>query len=218
MKALTRLVIGAALLAPLSVSAQELRSPVTRADVSATIGSLHVHTEGVSEYDDWQNSVFFSSVGGGWYWTDHMKTVVEFGKTSDWTVYSSRPVTFTGQTLFVPTTFTSDARRFTLAHQFQFGRNQWVHPYAGLGLDVVAQRTGRRDLPVSIWDPIARRERLVQSGVDYPRRTTVKTYALATVGAKTYVHRRVFLVTDLRVAFASRAESILLRLGAGVDF
>src|ERR1700704_4689561 len=48
-------------------------APVARADITASIGSFGAKRAEAPEYNQWTHS-WFASVGGGYYWTDHLKT------------------------------------------------------------------------------------------------------------------------------------------------
>jgi hypothetical protein len=46
----------------------------------------------------------------------------------------------------------------------------------------------------------------------------VVTHGLAAAGLKGYVQRRLFIISDVRIAFGARLEEALVRVGFGVDF
>src|SRR6185503_8986192 len=57
-------------------------SPLARTDLTASIGSFGAKRAEAPEFDEWTRSLS-SSIGGGYYWPDHLKTelgVASFGR------------------------------------------------------------------------------------------------------------------------------------------
>ena len=51
-------------------------SPLARADVAASIGSFSAKRSDAAEYNQWTHSLV-GGVGGGYYWSDHLKTEID---------------------------------------------------------------------------------------------------------------------------------------------
>ena len=153
-------------------------------------------------------------------WTDHHKTQVEFAATTAASVYSSEPFAVgPQQQTFVTTVRSYESQRVSLTQLYQFRRNEWVHPFLGAGLDIVREQSSGRDDPIFWYDPIVRQSRLARDSVRYGTQSEIAARAVLTAGVKAYFSRKVFALTDLRVAVSShRAEDTQWRFGLGADF
>jgi hypothetical protein len=108
-------------------------------------------------------------------------------------------------------------RRIAVSQQYQFLHNAWVHPHAGLGLDVTWERTEREDAPVFTYDVQARTTRLLRPAFTAPVTTRVLYRPFAEIGFKAYMNRKVFFRADMRTVFHSGIDEVLFRFGVGVD-
>jgi opacity protein-like surface antigen len=221
MKALT-VGIAATLLiaAPDAALAQDSDSPrLMRGDVSGTVGWVNVNRAAAETYNNWRGQGAFG-VALGWYWNNHVKTEVDGGTTTETSVYSSGPVYIPGggQPLFASSTSTFSTARLGITHRYQFGDNEWVHPFVGAGIDLVREEISKRDEPLFGFDPITRQSRLVRDALRHPERSQVTARAVLTAGLKAYASRRAFFLADVRVGIRQRAEDVQWRIGAGVDF
>src|SRR3954471_23230758 len=89
-------VVLVALLAGSSAAAaQESPSaPVARGDLHFVVGWQNLHREQPqSHYDDWINNIVYGGAGAGWYWTDHLKTQLDFGGGTEGEQFRIEPVT-----------------------------------------------------------------------------------------------------------------------------
>jgi hypothetical protein len=222
MKRLTVSLSASLLLAaapPLLAQDQPAPPRLMRGDISGTVSWVTINKSDVRSYNDW-HSQFGVSGGAGWYWTDHHKTQVEFAATTAASVYSSEPfVAGPQQQTFVTTVRSYESQRVSLTQLYQFRRNEWVHPFVGAGLDIVREQSSGRDDPIFWYDPIARQSRLARDSVRYGAQSEIAARAVLTAGVKAYFSRKVFALTDLRVAVSShRAEDTQWRFGLGADF
>lgn len=204
-----------------AASAQSSPRPLVRADVSATIGWLGFDTRSESSdqwlYHRWESSLF-GSVGAGWYWTDHLKTEVDFGAGTEGEVYltSSSPV-------ITPPGYRTIRRELSrrnvgVSQQYQFFRNAWFHPYLAAGVHLAWEKRTDHTQPIFAYDPVTR-----TSGQAEPQRIAGPTTEFLVRpfvggGFKAYVTRRAFFRSDLRVGFKDGVDETLLRFGFGVDF
>jgi hypothetical protein len=159
----------------------------------------------------------FRGVELGWYWTEQLKTTIETGPELYSYSYDRTPVVLDGRQFDHYSYFDTHRRRITLTQHYQFGHNRWVHPYLAAGVEIVRDRSMRREREIFDYQP-DRPPRLVRGAVDHPEETSAFIQGLAAAGLKTYLHRRVFLISDLRFAFSGRLDQVALRAGAGVDF
>jgi opacity protein-like surface antigen len=206
--------------APGPLFAQDPPPRLMRGDVSGTIGWVNSNKGDASydHYNDWRSQAAFS-LGAGWYWTDHHQTRVEVSGTTETTFYSAVPVSFVGGQTFIPVQRSFESRRVSLTQHYQFRRNEWVHPFVGVGVDVVREQVTRRDEPVFGYDPITRQSRLIRDAVQHGTQDENSARGVLTAGVKAYMSRKVFAVTDLRVSIGSRrTEDVQWRFGLGADF
>jgi hypothetical protein len=217
MKALTSLAAALLLaLAAAPATAQD-RTPLARADVAATAGLLTINKTEFDSYNRRHGEAFFT-LGAGWYWTDHLKTDVEIGASTETRTYRAVPIDIGGQQQIAATSVRFHSNRVALVQHYQFRRNEWFHPSVGGGIDVVRERYSLTDEPIYFYDQATRQSRVLRDAVAHGDEDEVTVRALATSGFKAYVSPRSFFLGDLRVTFTSRAEDILLRFGFGVDF
>ena len=214
-------VAAAALLlaAPGSLLAQDTSRPrLMRGDVSGTIGWVTINKGDLADYNDWRSQAGFS-LGAGWYWTDHHQTRVEGAGTTEATVYTARPVVFSGGPSFIPVRRIFSSRRVSITQNYQFRRNEWVHPFVGAGIEFVRERISAKDDPVFGYDPITRQSRMLRDAIEYGVSDDIGARGVLTAGLKAYLSRKVFTVTDLRVSIGSRrTEDVQWRFGLGADF
>src|SRR5215203_2479535 len=200
-----------------SPAAAQDRKPLARGDAAGTAGWLAVNKPAFDTYNDWHAAVFFTA-GAGWYWTDHLKTDVEVGATTESRTYRAVPVDIDGRQYIAPSIVTFGSTRVALIQRYQFGRNQWFHPSLGAGIDIVRERYSQRLEPIFSFDQPTRQSRLLRDAIERADEHELEAHALVVGGFKAYFTPRAFFLGDLRVAFASRAEDTLLRIGFGVDF
>ena len=193
--------------------AQPVPAPVSRADVTGTLGWLSENKAELNSDrygNDWYNQSIYGGAGFGWYWTDHWKTDIEAGLSSSaelsvytTTVIDRRPTT-------VNSTYEFVTRRLALGQHYQFFRNAWFHPFAGAGLDLTWEQIDQTDDVFAPQPPLGR--------VRHPRRTEFVARPFTTVGFKAYVSPRTFFRTDLKLVFDKGVDETLVRFGLGVDF
>jgi hypothetical protein len=200
-----------------TLAAAQDRTPLARGDVSGTAGWLAVNTTGLESYNDWHGQGLFTAAAG-WYWTDHLKTDVEIGASTATQTYGAVPIDIDGQRHFVSSLIRFSSTRVALIQRYQFGRNQWFHPSLGAGVDIVRTSFSQREEPVLVYDQVTRQNHLLRQPIEHADRDDTEARALVVGGFKAYLTPRTFFLGDMRVAFASRPEDILLRVGFGVDF
>jgi hypothetical protein len=191
-------------------------SPLVRADASGTLGWLMVRTDGMPSYDDWYSSLYGGG-SAGWYWTDHLKTEVEGGRSAEVERHVYRSERLDNQWITRESTFRVGTRRLAIAQLYQFYRNVGFHPYLGAGIDLAWERKEQEDEPVLLHGPTGPAQVIDPGGV-HPPRTDLVTRPFAAVGFKAYASPRVFFRTDLKVAMRGGVDEVFLRLGFGVDF
>lgn len=206
---------GAALILSSPVAAQP-QEPVARADASGTIGWLLVDKDGQAYTNHWHSSLY-GGFGGGWYWTDHLKTEIDFGVGEEANSYGSRRFDFNGTPGLVAVESHFSRRTLGIGQHYQFFRNQWFHPHIGAGVLVVWEEVEERLDSAIVYEP-NRPPRVVAPARIEPRRTDQSTKAFVASGFKGYLNQRTFFRMDVRVAFDKGVDETLLRIGFGIDF
>jgi opacity protein-like surface antigen len=220
MKRLRALVAGVSLLAaPASLLAQEggSRSPLSRADVSGTVGWVHVNKSEFTDYNDWRSQAGFG-LSAGWYWTDHHVTRVSATGTTTATLYAPVTIVVNNLPVFVSTRRSFSTRRLGIVQQYQFGRNEWVHPYVGVGADVV-RRSSSLDRPTQSRTVFLQNRSVP---VDIPaateRKTMVFAQAVLKTGLKMYIGEKTFFNTELKFGVRRDVDHLVWKMGMGFDF
>lgn len=194
--------------------------PVVRADVSGVLGWLAVHKEVPAGYDfgdDWQHTAL-AGVAGGWYWTDHHKTEIELGASTEARSYRSRRIVVNGRLTseFVESRYSQ--RVFSIGQQYQFFRNAWFHPYVGAGAAGTFERVTDRADPILVFDDVPGAGRVIRPERTVGPRTDVTVAPFVATGFKAYLTPRGFFRSDLRISMRGGVENVLVRFGFGVDF
>lgn len=196
------------------------QTPVARLDLTGTAGWLAVNKEPPAEFDysdDWQDSLFAAATAG-WYWTDHLKTEVEFGAGADATAFRSRPVVVDGRLTseFVESRYTR--RTLALGQHYQFLRNAWFHPHVGAGMNVTFEEITDHFSSLVVYSPPDGGPRVVRPEIVEGPRTDVFLSPYVSTGFKTYLTPRGFFRTDLKITLRAGIDEVLVRFGFGVDF
>lgn len=196
--------------------------PLTRADAHFVLGWQNLHKPQPVEQpytDDWINDIFFAGAGAGWYWTDNLKTQVDVGGGTKGRQSRYEPiVTGSQQTGTRYSRLNVQRQSVAIAQQYQFFRNQWFHPHVGAGVDV-ARETAREEYdPLTVFDPVARVTRVIAPArIEGPDHRTIAR-AFGEAGFKTYLTKRTFFTSDMRLMFKGGIDEVLFRFGFGVDF
>lgn len=209
--------LAAWLLGSGAAAAQETPVQPTRGDVHFVIGWQNLRREQPQNSNDWVNAIFYGGTGLGWYWTDHMKTQIDFGAGTEGRQYRYEQE-FSPNAPFQSSELTLSARSVAIGQQYQFFRNQWFHPHVGAGVEIARETTTEHYDPVFVFDNAARTTRtLVPARTEGPDHRVVARPFLQT-GFKAYMSRRSFFTTDARVMIRGGIDEVLFRLGFGIDF
>jgi opacity protein-like surface antigen len=155
----------------------------------------------------------------GHYWTQHLKTEVE----ASWDSPRSREVYENierqGGYTYALADYRAQDTRVGAVQIFQFGRNEWVHPYVGVGADVVRRvaTTERLEQSRTVFVP-PNRQVPVTIPAASEEKTTVFAQAVLKTGLKMYVSERVFFNTELKFGVRRDIDHVVWKFGLGVDF
>jgi hypothetical protein len=199
-------------------AAAQTPSPVARADVGGTLSWLAVEKDFGEPYggNDWHSSLF-AGAAAGWYWTDHLKTEVDFGAGTDARTAYFRPLSSEDRVhgALVESRFAQ--RTLGVSQQYQFFRNAWFHPHVAAGAHITWATTVDEFQPVPIYDG-SLPPRTIEPARREERKTDVAVRPFLATGFKAYMTGRGFIRGDVRVAFRSGIDELQLRVGFGVDF
>ena len=200
--------------------------PLARADLTASIGSFSAARAEASEFDRWSHSLY-AGVGGGYYWTDHLKTELDVSSggraEADGTESAGVPESPLSS-IYLDHVYQSFA--VSVGQSYQFGRNAQFHPFVAAGVDIERLRHeierpaqtvvlyARSPLNPQVVDLAGRLQ--IPALTRSETAVTVSLYAAA--GFKAYFTERGFFRTDLKVSVGSEIDRVIWRIGFGVDF
>ena len=196
---------------------QPLRSPIARLDTTAVVGWLNANKGELDEYDSWYSAAT-AGASVGWYWTNHLKTELEYVVSSEverdvYTFTQVGPLSINRESVFHFGT-----RRLAVGQHYQFRRNVTFHPYITAGVDLNWESIEQEDDEERVFDTVARAQRPGAPAEHFPKRTEVHTRPFAGLGFKAYMSPRSYFRTDMKFVIDKGVEEVLFRFGVGVDF
>jgi hypothetical protein len=196
----------------------EGQTTLPRHDATLSIGWSGAEY-GVEDYDRWRGSLLLG-VGVGRYWTDHLKTEIEAGWNSRSNGEIYEEVIVGGTPAYGLANYRVGDIKLSLGQTYQFGRNEWVHPFVGAGIDVIRRDTvfdrppqnrpsygGPNQRPIDV---------LVPPRHESETRTLARPFIKA--GWKMYASDRVYFSTEFKLGFAPDLDHAVWKLGLGFDF
>ena len=196
-------------------------TPLTRGDVHFVIGWQNLHKQQSTQQpysNDWLNNILYGGAGAGWYWTENLKTQVDFGGGTKATQYRYSYTTTSTQSTSSSSNVRVQQQSVAIGQQYQFFRNQWFHPHVGAGVDIARETSRETYQPTFVFDSVTRTSTQIAPArtEEAEHRTIARPFAEA--GFKTYLTRRAFFTGDTRVMFHKGMDEVLFRIGFGVDF
>ena len=171
-------------------------------------------------YDDrrWHGSLLVG-VSGGHYWTDHLKTEVDANWNTSGRHEVYQNIARDGGYTYALSDYRAHDTRIGVVQLYQFGRNEWVHPYIGVGADVVRRTASldRRHQSRTVY-VAPNRNIPVEIAAASERKTTVFAHAVLKTGLKMYVSEKAFFNTELKFGMRRDVDHFVWKLGMGVDF
>ena len=132
---------------PAWAAAQTAPAALPGNDTIVSIGWAGAEHE-IHDQRRWDGALL-AGLSGGHYWTDHLKTEVE----ASWSGPRKQEVYETierqGGYTYALSEYRAHDIRIGVSQVYQFGRNEWVHPYVGIGADVVRRGASLERLPQS---------------------------------------------------------------------
>ncbi len=201
-----------------AAEAESQTAPVARADAAGFLGWLNAAQPDLDDYDHWYHRSLFAGGSAGWYWTDHLKTEIDAGITTEAQLNAAPTIVVDNRILWRFSRYRFSTRRLGVSQQFQAFRNAWFHPHAGAGIDLNWETTSRTDDPVFAYDLLTGQQRLISDARTLPPRTNLHVRPFAAFGFKGYLTERAFFRTDVRLVFDHRVREVVVRFGFGGDF
>lgn len=188
-----------------------------RTDVTASTGWIGANYPSTPTYGRWLGSLF-GGVSVGRYWTDHLKTEVEAGWLSAVKSQNYDAVPVGADRVFVESDYVMKDLRLSLSQSFQFGRNAWVHPFLGAGVDIDYLRSTENRSPQQGFVYTGSQSRSVFVPGAQEHETSLRAVPFAKGGAKFYVSDRAFIVQEFKFGIADGLDHFLWKTGFGIDF
>ena len=209
---------GVILLATRHASAQS--TPVVRGDVTGTLGTQVVNTGHTDRFlsNHRFDGGFYGAASAGWYWTEHVRTQLDFGARTKERSYIPYPVVINGAQTYYPSERTLSRRTVGIGQQYQFFHNAWFHPSLGAGANLTWERSRLHTPAAYAYDPATRLSRVVSPERTEAPQTEFFVNPFVESGFKAYMTPRTFFRGDLRVAFRHGVDDVVTRFGFGFDF
>jgi Outer membrane protein beta-barrel domain len=197
------------MLLPSAARGQTAAAAPPRVDVAAATGWFAADRSVSQECCSSWSSSLFKGVSAGYYWTEHLKTDLEFaapGQTEGYTYFNER----LASNLFRYTSeeHTITVSRVTLSQAYQFGHNSSFHPFVRGGVDIDRER-----------DDIERRSSIGNAFVEqHSQATAIRARPFAGAGFKAYFNERAFFKGEAR--FTPRQgtlDQMAWTAGIGID-
>ena len=190
-----------------------------RADIEGAVGWHNLHEPTSVSGNDWLNAIVAGNVGVSVYWTEHLRTHLDFTISTEGRQYRGEVLVVNGRQTFSSSRLLIGPRSLAVGQQYQFFHNAWFHPHAGGGALFLFDRRTEEFNDVIDYDPATSVAKVLRPArTDGPTtRTGVRPFA--DVGFKAYLSRRAYFVQDTRLVVSSRTfDQVLFTFGFGVDF
>lgn len=210
---LTVLVCG---VAPAWAAAQTAPAAIPRNDIGFSIGWAGAEHD-IQDQRRWRGSLL-AGLSVGHYWTDHLKTEVDASWSSPRENEVYEAIERQGGYTYALSEYRAHDIRVGVSQVYQFGRNEWVHPYVGIGVDVVRREASLERLPQSRTVFVQNRNIPVDIPAARERKTKVFAQGVVKTGLKMYVGEKTFFTTELKFGVRSDVDHLVWKFGMGVDF
>jgi hypothetical protein len=212
------LAVLACVFAPGLGHAQSETLHLPRNDTTVSIAWFGAEYPQLERYNRWRGSLF-AGLAGGHYWTDHMKTEVEAAWLSHVNAESHENLVLSGTPTYAESRYRIQNIKLSIGQSYQFGRNAWVHPFVGAGVDIDRVHLSE-DRPAQFRPSYSadRTSRAVHVPARHESETTVRAHPFVKTGLKMYASERGFFTTELKLGLRSGVDQVLWKVGIGVDF
>jgi hypothetical protein len=191
----------------------------SRVDITAQVGWLGSNKSGIgADWDDWYSAAA-GSVTVGYYLTPHLKAELSTSFASEGRIFGQELTPIPGE----PYPFYRVREHYFSSSalgggtSYQFLENQWFHPFAGAGIELVRE-THRTVVPSQTVPSRKPGSPTVLPASGATRERAYAARPFLSAGFKLYMSERAFVRSDLRSTFASRgAAHLVWSAGIGVD-
>jgi hypothetical protein len=190
-----------------------------RIDVSASIGQFGAAHEVFENYTVWYHTLF-TGVAAGYYWTTHVKTEVEFASAGEGHLFGFRETALGGAAdSYVYRQESYRVTKTSIGQTYQFGRNAWIHPFVGAGVDIDRERheVEQPAQTVAVYLGSGRYQD-VQLAASDRTDEAVRARPFAKGGVKLYVSSKAFVTTELKLGIKDSLQQTVWKVGVGIDF
>ena len=203
---------------PVVAAAQSPPRFVPANDAAHTLGCAGAEYE-IPSYDTWRGTLLLGARAGH-YWTEHLKTEVRAAWMDSRDAEVFEDIERDGGPTYALFDFRARDLRAGATQVYQFGHNQWVHPYVGAGVDFVSRTTtrNRREQRRLIYAPNTGQSVPITIPALSERKTETLVQAMLKTGAKMYVKERVFFDTEFQLGFSRDVEHVTWNVSLGFDF
>jgi hypothetical protein len=191
-------------------------------DVNLNAG-IFGHRPAASDYsyDNWYNEGRYAA-SIGYYWTEHLKTEIEFAHSPEGDLHFQElsRVPGTGALHSVYGQSFHRLQQTALRLVWQFGRNAWIHPYVNGGAVLDADRQ-RRYSPVTYsypGDPRAVPPIVVRPEINSGPDTAYRYGVSVGAGTKFYVVPQAYINTGAQWTYTRPAKTLTVLVGFGMEF
>ncbi len=201
---------------PASAAAQTAPAALPGNDTIVSIGWAGAEHD-IHDQRRWDGSLL-AGLSGGHYWTDHLKTEVEASWSGPRKEEVYETIERQGGYTYALSEYRAHDIRIGVSQVYQFGRNAWVHPYVGIGADVVRRATSLERLAQSRTIFLQNRNIPVEISAASERNTVVFAEAVLKTGLKMYVSEKTFFNTEVKCGVRRDVDHLVWKIGMGVDF
>jgi hypothetical protein len=206
--------VGLSSQAALAVAQDRAAPQLPRGDVSWSVGLSATNERPANSYDDWYR-VWNGTLSVGYYWTEHLKTEVDAGLTSEGRLWGTR-VLPGGAYSQVAHLFST--RSVTFAQQYQFGHNSRFHPHLAIGIAFEWLRHTEDREPAYLITRVPPYSVILEPAQTVGPMTRTEAVPFVGGGFKGYFSERVFFRSDLGIGLRGGIRRVTLDSGFGVDF
>jgi opacity protein-like surface antigen len=151
-----------------------------------------------------------------YYWTKNLKTEFEHQWSGEGARYEQDFVTVNGAIHPLGREAFFQLQQSSLKIVWQFGDNQWVHPYVSAGAVLDIER--RHSFSQPVYQPGVRGTVIVRPATETDQRTDYRSGWTLGGGAKFYVTRKAFLNAGVIGTNSRPGATISVLTGFGIDF
>ena len=201
---------------PAAAAAQTAPATLPSNDARISIGWSGADHD-VRDQKKWHGSLLVGLTGGH-YWTNHLKTEVDANWNSPGRSERYETIQRQGGFTYALSDYRSYDIRVGVVQLYQFGRNEWVHPYVGVGIDAVRRHQAIDRVEQSRTVYVQNRTIPVVIPAASERKTTVFAEPFVKTGVKMYATEKMFFNTELKVGVKRDVDHVVWKFGMGFDF